>query len=208
MVTNQKFQLSDLEWKRIAESSNLLSDARRRIEEVVEFFRTFENANKYTAHETRGKFQALRKNALGFHKKLLRVINNPDAHYALTVYPEPPGGFPPGHFSATRLEGHHRLLHSIQTIEELAKWLSLARERVPPMRSGASRRAANILWLVGSLDAIWQEFTGRKITRSNKRNDLSRQYITTVCHIADSKIKAGTIENAMQRHIKLTRPTR
>ena len=208
MGTNQKFKLSDLEWNRIAETSSLPAEARQIVEEVIALFRRFEKTNRNTAYETRGRLQALRKHALSLHKKLLKVINIPDAHYALTVFLEPARGWPPSHFSATRLDGHRRLEHSMQTIEELARWLALARERVPSLRSGASRRAANILWLVGSLDAIWQKFTRRKITRSNKRNDLSRQYITTVCHIADSKIMAGTIEHAMQRHIKLTRRSR
>jgi hypothetical protein len=52
--------------------------------------------------------------------------------------------------------------------------------------------------LVGMLDGIRREFTGRKLTRSEKRTDSSRDYIKAVFRIADPQIGPGTIERAMK----------
>jgi hypothetical protein len=53
------------------------------------------------------------------------------------------------------------------------------------------------------LDAILQEHAGRKISRSIKRANTTREYITVIVKIADPRIKHGTIERAMQEQIKL-----
>jgi hypothetical protein len=55
--------------------------------------------------------------------------------------------------------------------------------------------------LVDMLDGIRREFTGRQITRSQKRTDSSRDYIKAVFRIADPEIGPGTIELAMKRSI-------
>jgi hypothetical protein len=55
--------------------------------------------------------------------------------------------------------------------------------------------------LVNRLDGIRRECTGRKITRSQKRADSSRDYIEAVFRIADPEIGPGTIERAMKRSI-------
>jgi len=55
--------------------------------------------------------------------------------------------------------------------------------------------------LVATLDGIRRECTGRKITRSQKCTDSSRDYIEAVFRIADPEIGPGTIERAMERTI-------
>ena len=64
-------------------------------------------------------------------------------------------------------------------------------------------KAENIRWLVGNLDGIREQFTGKKITRSYK--DLaSLEYITYVCKIADPSVGEGAILNAMRDRITKT----
>ena len=65
-------------------------------------------------------------------------------------------------------------------------------------KRGPSTR--DIYIFVSSLDGIRQEFTGKKIKRSAKR-DTSREYVQLVCKIADPEIGKGTIENAIKNRI-------
>jgi hypothetical protein len=74
-----------------------------------------------------------------------------------------------------------------------------ARKYLYGSKSGPETRDAYIL--VSLLDGIRAEYTGRRIRRSTKSNDTSREFITAVCHIADPAIGSGTIERAMKRVI-------
>src|SRR5262249_41076619 len=57
-------------------------------------------------------------------------------------------------------------------------------------------------FLVQVLDDILRECTGRGISRSNKRTNSTREYVKTVCRIADPDMGDGTIERAMKECIK------
>jgi hypothetical protein len=61
-------------------------------------------------------------------------------------------------------------------------------------------KSENVYWLVGNLDGIRAQFTGKKITRSYKDSDSVR-YIKYVCKIADPSIERGTIDRAMKHRI-------
>jgi hypothetical protein len=101
--------------------------------------------------------------------------------------------------SMTELDGQRRALQILDAVLRLPKWLLVAAHRVEADKRGP--KAGNVYWLVGNLDGIRKQFTGKKITRSYK-DDASKKYITYVCRIADRDIGDGTIDMAMKDRIK------
>jgi hypothetical protein len=73
---------------------------------------------------------------------------------------------------------------------------SLYESEIVAAKSG--RHTRDVYTLVANLDGIRQEFTGKKIKRSEKNNDTSIAYITYVCRLADPDIGRGSIKNAMK----------
>jgi hypothetical protein len=71
---------------------------------------------------------------------------------------------------------------------------------VGDVKRGAKDR--DCYYLVRVLDGILREFTGKGISRSSKRTNGTREYVKTVCRIADSDITDGTIDRAMKECIK------
>jgi hypothetical protein len=202
MTTITTFELPDGEWEGIVQCSDLPAQARPLVEEAVALFRAFETADRCTASEIRSELQELHGLAVGLHSRLAKVMTNPDAHVALTVASTFPQDGSSNRFLQSRIEAHCRLESSLKKLDALADWLLMASRRVVRMKPGATRKAKNTQWLVARLDAIREEFTARKITRSKKRTDLSRDYIKAVCRIADPAVGTGTIDRAMQLRIK------
>jgi hypothetical protein len=56
--------------------------------------------------------------------------------------------------------------------------------------------------LVSFLIAFAERHGGKKIRRSSKNNDNSREYLQYVCGIADPSIGPGTIDNAMKNSVR------
>jgi len=190
--------LSDAQWSDIARCSGLPPKARPLIGKAIALFHEVEKAGRFTSSQTRKQLRELRKEALGVHTHLVEVMANPHAHFALTVPIAKPGTHPEPRFQAQRrLEGH------LDNLQRLARWFELAEDRVDSMKPGANRKAMNVRWLVGILDTILIEHTGQKISRSIKRHNTTREYVSAVLKIADTKIRPGTIERAMQERIKL-----
>jgi hypothetical protein len=197
-LPGEPHHLTDAQWSDIARYSDLPPEARPLIGKAIALFREVEKAGRFTSGQTRKQLRQLRKETLGVHTKLAEAMANPHAHFALTVPIAKPGTHPEPRLQAQRrLEGH------LDNLQRLATWFELAENRVDIMKPGANRKAVNVHWLVGMLDTILKEHTGRKISRSNKRHNTTREYIVAVLKIADLKIKSGTIGRAMQERIKL-----
>jgi len=205
MSTRVTFRLSDHEWENIATFSNLPAAARPLVEDAIATFRSFETVLRPTASETRKELKDLHKFAADFHWRMAKLVANPFAHAALTIV-ESQERFP-RRVVEMRMAEHLRLASSLTILKALAEWLLIAGRRVPATKRGANRKALNVQWLVARLDVIREEFTGKKITRSNKRG-ATREYITAVCRIADPTIGPGTIDRAMQLRIRNNRRTR
>jgi hypothetical protein len=198
ILPGEPHTLSDAQWSDIARYSGLPPDGRLLIGKAIALFREVEKAGRFTSSQTRRQLRELRKETLGVHAKLVEVMANPHAHFALTVPIAKPGTRPEPRLQAQRrLEGH------LDNLQRLARWFELAADRVDAMKPGANRKAMNVHWLVGMLDTILKEHTGRKISRSNKRHNTTRDYVSAVLKIADPKIRRGTIGRAMQEQIKL-----
>src|SRR5262249_5869520 len=109
---------------------------------------------------------------------------------------------PPSVQSMVGLDGRRRLSQALDVLLGLPKWFLVAAHRVEAGKRGP--KAGNVYWLVGNLDGIREQFTGKKLTRSYK-HPAAREYITYVCKIADPNIGKGTIDNAMEARIKRRR---
>jgi hypothetical protein len=75
---------------------------------------------------------------------------------------------------------------------------------LPAETRGAHKAAENHQWLVGQLDAILAQFTGRQgrhISRTYK-NDLQR-YVELCFGVADPKVRSGSIHNAIKDYVAL-----
>jgi hypothetical protein len=198
ILPGQPHSLSDAQWSDIARYSDLPPEARPLIGNAIALFHQVEKAGRFTSGRTRKQLRELREETLGVHTKLVEAMANPHAHFALTVPIPEPGTRPEPRLQAQRrLEGH------LDNLQRLARWFQLAEDRVDSMKPGANRKAMNVHWLVGMLDTILKEHTGRKISRSIKRHNTTREYVSTVLKIADPKIRRGTIGRAMQERIKL-----
>jgi hypothetical protein len=198
ILPGEPFALSEVQWEGIARCSGLPAEAGRLIGKTIALFHEVERAGRFTAAQTRKQLRGLRKDTLALHARLIEVMANAHAHFALTVPIALPNTFPEPRMGAQRrLEGH------LDGLQRLARWFELAGQRVDGMKPGANRKAMNVHWLVGMLDTILEEHTGRKISRSTKGHNTTREYVTMVLKIADPKIRHGTIERAMQERIKL-----
>jgi hypothetical protein len=80
---------------------------------------------------------------------------------------------------------------------------SLYEREIEAANTGPGTR--DVYTLIANLDGIRQQFTGKKIKRSQKNNDTSIPYITYVCGLADPDIGRGSIKNAMKDWIKRRR---
>lgn len=196
-----KFVLSDDQWKEIATITGMPSDARREIENAISMYRRFvvDGSARVPSAETRREFMSVREDTLALRVRLVRLIGNPDAHFALTVAKQPEENRPVTAPRTSRLDGHRRLESAIAELQHLADWIAVASPRLEPTKRGPDTR--DVYWLVEALDLSREKFTGSKITRSYK-DAASKAYIAAVCRIADSDIGAGTIEHAMKDRIR------
>ena len=84
-------------------------------------------------------------------------------------------------------------------LREVEVRLSLAASEIGNSKPGPITK--DVYVLVGRLAGILDEYTGKRISRSRKRGS-PRDYLKTVCEIADEDIGDGTIEEAMKSLIK------
>ena len=197
------FTLNDEQWNTVANLSGISADAagaRQELDNIIGRYRRFEvnDSVRVSSAETRREFDVLREDTQALLIRLLRLIENPDAHFLLTVAKQPDKDAPFPFPQTTQLEGHDRLENALTTLRHLADWLANAALCIEGTKSGP--RAANVYWLVAALDAIREKITGLRISRSYK-DSASMDYIAGVCRIANSNIGAGTIDAAMKDRI-------
>lgn len=211
-----RLPLKDDQWREIAKLSGIqegADDARRHIETALGMFRQFRatDLDRMTSAKIGEELGSLADIARDLDSRLNKLIEERDAFTALTGAPnlyspldrltDLAGPRQSEHLPSS-LEGQRRLSQVLDVLLRLPKWLLVAVDRVKADKRGP--KAGNVYWLVGNLDGIREQFTGKKITRSYKDDDVSRKYITYVCKIADPDIGDGTIDNAMKDRIKKT----
>jgi hypothetical protein len=202
------FALNDEQWNTVAKLSGISADnieARQKFDDIIGTYRRFEVSDAVPSAKIGKKFKALRNDILVLSNRLLQLTKNPTVHFALTVAKQPEGEGPFRH-SPKRLDAARRLESALAALNDLAGWLEnlpdwLAAAASLVDRSKRGPNAANVYWLVAALDAIRERFTGLRISRSGKKNNTSRGYITEVCQIANPNIGSGTIDAAMKRAI-------
>ena len=219
-----RFRLTDEQWGDVAKLSEIPEgehDARHHIETTIGIYRQFQasDLDRVTPAEIRKELEALAVLAQDLDSRLRKLVEERDAYNAMTgaaVYspldrltdfaePHQSDHLPSTVQSMTGLDGQRGLSQVLDVVLRLPKWLLVAAHRVEADKRGP--KAGNVYWLVGNLDGIREQFTGKKITRSYK-DDHSKEYITYVCRIADPDIRDGTIENAMKHRIKRRDRTR
>jgi hypothetical protein len=103
----------------------------------------------------------------------------------------------------TQVNEDRQLSQALVLLRGLPKCFQVAGNRLQHQKPGP--KADNMYWLVAQLDAIREQAIGKKIARSTKRTDTSREYIAYVCRIADPAVGDGTLELAMKERIKVRR---
>jgi hypothetical protein len=183
-----RFRFDQHQWARICRLSGIpasADEARRDIEILVGIFRQ-ERADdlqpQISPPDIRKELWELAEIARSMYNRLFHLTDSRTAHEALTLH-EP-----------------QRLSQTLTLLSKLPKWFLVASHRVENRPRGP--KTQNVYWLIGNLDAIRKQWTGRRITRSSKRTDGSRDFIKYVCSIADPHIGTGTVERAMKARIK------
>jgi hypothetical protein len=175
-----RFKLTDKQRDEISRLSGIpkdAADAWQMIESCIERYRSRKAHRQYAAHpaEIRKELQALSTATFKLYHRL----------YLLTEHSPP--DLPVLSFK-----------DELGMLREVEKQLFYAASDIVKANTGPSTHDVYIL--VGILDGIREEFTGKKITRSAKRG-ASREYVRTTSQIADADIRNGTIEEAMKRRI-------
>jgi hypothetical protein len=90
----------------------------------------------------------------------------------------------------------------ISNLDALRVRLSSAVDRVAQGRSGAHQRSVLINLLVVSLSRIFEDFTRKRISRSQKGGNTSIDFISAVFRVADPSVGASSIDEATKHLIK------
>jgi hypothetical protein len=191
-------KLTDDQWAEICRFRNFPSEARPWIESEIDCYRIRRAALGVTAETTRDELSECSKEAEWLKERLGVLAKNPRASVALALASEFPGGFAAAmdaNLPARTIEG------AAPFLDGLAKLLAAAAQRVQRSKPGLRQRAVNINFMVHQLDRILIQFTGSGISRSRKRQNSTRDFVTTVCRFADPSISASSIDEAMKRVI-------
>jgi hypothetical protein len=96
------------------------------------------------------------------------------------------------------------LCERLSALERLRFWLENTASSLPAETKGAHKAAENHRWLVGQLDAILAQHTGRRgrhISRSNK-NDL-QSFVDSCFAAADPNVGPGSVKKAIEAYARL-----
>ena len=158
-----RLTLTNEHWNEISKLSGIPNgkeEARTSIEIALGLFRQFQatDACRMPAAKLRQRFRALAEEARSFYKRLSDLVDKRDAYSALV-----------GDLSSAGPQ--------LRILGGLPKWFLIAADRVKDEKTGP--KSGNVYWLVGNLDGIRAQFTGKKITRSYKdpnQTDTSRTF--------------------------------
>jgi hypothetical protein len=225
VVAVARVELSERQWSGIQQASGLPESARERVEHLLEYYRAFQQASTIQprAAQTRRELLGIAERA----EKLVAAIIGASANVgsplgragvkphvlAALMLPAPRLAADPGDLAArpglrtpTR-DALDQLYERVLTVEQLRLWFERAARSLPAETKGAHKAAGNHRWLVGQLDAILSECTGRHINRSYKNDDLQR-YVELCFAAADTKVGAGSVEKAIQAFVRRRKPRR
>jgi hypothetical protein len=205
--TNRPFprlHLTDAQWGEICRHSTIpesSDDARKSTEIALGMFRQFEGTDLLREHaaEIRQELRSLAKDTKNLSERLSNLLSKRAAYMALTGNSDSADDqasfAKPQQLSQI---AEDNLSQICDALLRAPKRLLIAAHRVKDGKRGP--KSENIRWLVGNLDGIREQFTGKIITRSYK-DPASVNYVTCVCRIADPTMGAGTIVNAIRERI-------
>jgi hypothetical protein len=220
MVAMERVQLSEQQWSAIAKAGGLPESARESIEWLIGYYQAFQQASAIQprAAHTRNELLRIAKLAemlvsaifgvkpdarpAGVQPHVLAALMLPvslptvgaDGITAVTL-PRRPGSSTPMHDAFTLL--YERVL----TVEQLRLWFEKAARLLPADTTGAHKAAENHRWLVGQLDGILAECTGRHVSRSYKDDDLQR-FVELCFTAADPNVGGGSIKKAIEAYVR------
>jgi hypothetical protein len=212
--TNQPFRrlrLTEPQWGKISSLSGIpesTEEARKSIEITLGMFRQFQTTDLHRerAAEMRDELHDMAKATKDLHERLSNLMSKRVAYFALicgsNIADDQVSLSDP---ASQRQETEQDLSHLWNALLRAPKRFLIAAHRIKNEKRGP--KAENIRWLVGNLDGIREQFTGKKITRSYK-DPVSTEYITYVCKIADASVGRGAILNAMRDRIGRTNLSR
>lgn len=186
-------------WDEIVRYSGLPPEACDEIAACIKFYRAAKQGLRATPGEARDQIGNVAARARELAQDLAELSKAPRAVVCLAL-----GMTPKEEFSSAMDEGRaqKRIKDECDHLQELAGWLDAAGARVARGKTGAHENSVILKMLVLELDRIMLRHTRRGIARSTKRIDTTRDYVITVCKIADPRIGKGAIDEAMKAIIK------
>lgn len=167
------------------------------MESAIDSYRAMASVVMPSTADVKKRLRTVSKLTSTLANELRDLATNPRALVALTL------GVESHDFKEAMGEGIAKVEISQDTeiLDRLARWLASAEEKLLPARPGAREKSIAIQLLITNLDQTLLQFTDRPISRSTNRNKIGRDYIRTVCQIADPAIGLSSIEEAMKRQI-------
>jgi hypothetical protein len=218
----RRVNLSEQQWIAIRNASGLPDEARPRIEQLLTYYRAFQDvsARQPRAGQTRSELLQIAKRAekliTAIVSEIPAALHRPqvkaDILAALMLPTSRTSGHgdegAPGTSTAGIGFGDPATRHALEllygrvlTVEQLRTWFENAARSLPKETKGARRAAENHQWLVRQLDAILTEYTDRRISRSYKDSDL--QLFLELCFaVVAPNVGPGSIKKAVEIHVR------
>ena len=187
----------------IVRHSGLPEKARPSIGPIINHYREMQGRMKARARpaQLRTELNNLRQEALALADHLAACFRDPDMYVAFIFSRRPPSGWPPRTGPVVDAVALQLLVSTLEDLRRLSDWIGLAQERVPHTNRGAQHQSQPAYVAAEFLNEILEQFAGRKVTRSTKRDDTAK-YVKTVLRIADPNIGEGTMVEAIKKQIK------
>jgi hypothetical protein len=142
-----------------------------------------------------------------------KILSGSDAHLLAALMPQAPhpaanaadiiAAIPASPvLDAPKRDALKLLCERLSVVEQLRLWFENAGRSLPADTRGGRKAAENHQWLVGQLDGILTEYTGRHISRSYKAQDLQR-FVRLCFAAADSNVGSGSIKKAIEAYVRL-----
>lgn len=194
---DDKFQMSDDEWRRANAPVRLPECARGEIDWAIGLFRTFQRAAR--ARDPQGTKKSLAR-VQKRTRALLKTFDALDQESIQTMLlPSPKEAASKPFHSPSHLPAMIERLEALRgEIKSLDTWLDAALKRVSRK---PTRSSDNLVWLVGRLDGILRRHRESGVTRSYK-NKTTVEFVDNVVCIADPDIGPGSVEEAIKAVVK------
>lgn len=191
---HERFNMSDEQWLELRRIDLVQENARSAIEDAIWTYREASRI-RFSPSASRSRLAKAHKSVSTALADIAALSDDRLALFEIAQGSDLAVAAMPGLTSKRYLSG-------LTSEMEAANALFMrAIERVKNAKPGARTRAFPIYLLISQLDQILFQHSGKRITRSKKRNDSSRDYIIAVCKLADKNIGSGSIEEGMKRLI-------